>query len=232
MDVKYRYDTILASAWLRGNSKRTGVPDLPTPLLQKPFEDLTEMERATILDYGESAGLKLYPFKRDKTQMPRVKRTLGFLRSIQFESLLDIGSGRGAFLFPFLNDFPGIEVTALDLLDHRIQFLRDLHDGGITRLSVSLGDVCSQPFPTNSFDVVTMLEVLEHIPDVKQAITAGVRMAKNYVVVSVPSKQDDNPEHIHLLTRPILTELFTAAGCSRLHFDAVEGHLILFATCK
>ena len=77
-----------------------------------------------------------------------------------------------------------------------------------------------------------MLEVLEHIPEVEKAGTAAVRMAKKYVVVSVPSKPDDNPEHIHLLTRDILTELFTQVGCGRLHFSGVNGHLILVAALE
>ena len=73
------------------------------------------------------------------------------------------------------------------------------------------------------------LEVLEHIPDVESAVRAAVRMARRYVVVTVPSKPDDNPEHIHLLTKERLTELFEAAGCRRLHFDGVPGHLFVAA---
>jgi hypothetical protein len=55
-------------------------------------------------------------------------------------------------------------------------------------------------------------------------------MMRKYAVVSVPSKEDDNPEHIHLLTKDMLTRLFTAAGCTRLHFGGVNGHLILIAS--
>ena len=54
-------------------------------------------------------------------------------------------------------------------------------------------------------------------------------MARRYVVVTVPSKPDSNPEHIHLLTKDLLTEMFAAAGCERLHFDGVEGHLFMVA---
>jgi hypothetical protein len=78
--------------------------------------------------------------------------------------------------------------------------------------------------------VVSLLEVLEHIPSVDLAVAAAVRMARKHVVVTVPSKPDNNPEHIHLLTKDRLTALFNAAGCSRLHFDGVEGHLVLIAT--
>ena len=96
-------------------------------------------------------------------------------------------------------------------------------------MNVLQQDICTWDMPENSFDVVTMLEVLEHIEDVQTAVNAAVRLAKRYVILSVPSKPDDNPEHIHLLTKDILTELFHKAGCSKLHFSGVNGHLIMIA---
>ena len=80
--------------------------------------------------------------------------------------------------------------------------------------------------------MVSLLEVLEHIPEVGKAVSAAVRMAKQYVVVTVPSKPDDNPEHIHLLTKDILEKLFAEAGCTKLHFSGVNGHLIMAAMIK
>ena len=57
-------------------------------------------------------------------------------------------------------------------------------------------------------------------------------MAKKYVVVTVPSKEDDNPEHIHLLTKEKLTSYFTSCGVERLSFDGVPGHLFMIAKIK
>ena len=97
------------------------------------------------------------------------------------------------------------------------------------RLKVFQGDICAWDAPEASYDTVTLLEVLEHIPDVGAAVRNACRIARRYVVVTVPSKPDDNPEHIHLLTKPRLEGLFQAAGCRALRFDAVPGHLVLFA---
>lgn len=142
---------------------------------------------------------------------------------------IDVGSGRGVFLIPFIKEFPWVKVISLDLLEKRVTFLNELAEGGYGQLYAEQKDICQQPFPDRSFDVVTLLEVLEHIPEVKKVVAAAVRMAKQYVVVTVPSKPDNNPEHIHLLTKARLTEMFGAAGCTRLHFDGVEGHLFLVA---
>lgn len=222
-----RWEDRLLAAYVRGMARRN-LPLLPPSLMETPLELLTAEEIETIFHAGEAAGLKLYYFKK-KELLPRVKAVLGFLRSVQPESLLDVGSGRGVFLFPFLTEFPWIQVTAADILPHRVQMLQAIADGGIENLTILERDVCQWTEEEKRFDVVTLLEVLEHIPNTEQAIANAVRLAKRFVVVSVPSQPDNNPEHIHLLTRDILTNQFTRAGCTKLHFDGVNGHLILVA---
>ena len=232
IDLEERYDMKTAAAWILGHAKHTGIPKLPEDLCAKTFKDCTTAELCQIVLAGQQAELKLYPFKVGTQTLPRVKKVLGFLHSISFETMLDVGSGRGVFLIPFMKEFPLVQVTSLDLLEKRVTFLNELSSGGFTQLHAEQKNICDQPFPENSFDVVAMLEVLEHIPEVEKAVVAAVRMARKFVVVTVPSKPDDNPEHIHLLTKNILTELFAAVGCTRLHFDGVEGHLFLAAVVE
>lgn len=225
-----RYYKRLAAAWLRGKAERTGLPAIEKEeLFDRKLSELTEQEVEEILSAGRQAEEKLYAFKNTYHDMPRVKRVLGFLKSIQFDSLLDVGSGRGVFLFPFLEEFPWVQVTSADILPRRVEFLQNLSQGGVTQLCALEGDICTLPLQDKSMDVVTMLEVLEHIPDVGEAVKAAVRIAKQYVVVTVPSKPDNNPEHIHLLTKQVLSGLFEEAGCTRLHFDGVPGHLFMVA---
>ena len=227
-----RYNLKPAAAWLRGRSIKTGTPEIDPELLEMPLEVLTDEELSAIVKIGETTGQKLYPFKTGKAELPRVRQVLGFLHGIEFETLLDVGSGRGVFLLPFMEEFPQVQVTSLDLLDRWVTFLNELSAGGYSQLTAYNKNICDQPFPDNSFDVVTLLEVLEHIPEVGKAVDAAVKMARKYVVVSVPSKEDDNPEHIHLLTKDILTRLFADAGCTKLHFSGVNGHLIMMATIE
>ncbi len=222
-----RYDMRMAASWILGHARHAGIPELPPELREMTAERCSDEALSAIVSAGAEAGLKLYPFKTGTQVLPRVRRTMGFLRSLSFSTLLDVGSGRGVFLIPFLKDFPWVSVRSLDLLDKRVTFLNELADGGPFPLLAEKKDICTQPFPEKSFDAVTMLEVLEHIPDVGKAVTAAVRIARQCVVVTVPSKPDSNPEHIHLLTKEKLTRMFNEAGCERLHFDGVEGHLFM-----
>ena len=222
-----RYEAKLAAAYVRGMAMEN--PDLMEPeLVEFPLEELAEEDLAQIIRAGEDAQLKLYYFKK-KELLPRVKAVLGFLRGVQPESLLDVGSGRGVFLFPFLTEFPWTAVTSADILPHRVRTLQAISRGGVENLTAVERNICQWEEGENLFDVVTLLEVLEHIPDVQTAVNNAVRLAKRFVVVSVPSQPDDNPEHIHLLTKDILTKLLQNAGCTHLHFDGVLGHLVLVA---
>lgn len=224
-DIQQLY-AAFAAAHVRGTES---IP-LPRPLREKPLDQLTDGELAAIIEVGRQAELRLYRFKNTHDAMPRVKRVLGYLRGQSFSSLLDVGSGRGVFLWPFLNAFPWVDVLSLDLLDYRARFLESVRAGGVTNLIAMRGDLCDCPqIPDKSRDIVTMLEVLEHIPDTAAALRSAVRIARQSLVISVPNQPDNNPEHIHLFTKDSLTRCLNEAGCSRLSFDAVPGHMLVFA---
>ncbi len=236
MNLVSQYYAAFAAAYVRGQALRgaanpvEGTPKLLQALLNTPLEQLTETQTEGILLAGEAAGLKLYHFKSGSRELPRIKKVLGILRSFPFQTLLDVGSGRGVFLWRCLGELPEIKVTSVDLLAERVAFMQAVTLGGLERLKAVQADFCVYNGPP--VDVVTLLEVLEHIPDVQAAVRTAVKLAQKYVVVSVPSKPDNNPEHIHLLTREKLTALFASAGCARLHFDGVNGHLLMIATME
>jgi ubiquinone/menaquinone biosynthesis C-methylase UbiE len=191
-DTHYYLD--LAAAFVRG--RLPDAPDLPP---------------AELAEYGRAHDLRVHKFKRS-VELPRVRKALGVLRSLGPTSLLDIGSGRGVFLWPLLDAFPDLAVTALDRSPQRVADLEAVRWGGIDHLTPVSGDVTALDFQDRAFDVVTILEVLEHLPDVAAGARAVLRVCGRFVVASVPSKPDDNPEHLRLYTAESLTELFTDAA--------------------
>lgn len=217
----------LKYAYVRGfilNNHLTDYYDVAT----KSIESLNDSDILLLNKVIKTYNLKTYYFK-EKEILPRVKIVLGFLRNIQPESLLDIGSGRGVFLFPFLCEFTNCKVSSIDILERRVELLNNISLGGINNLTVNLLSI-TEFNEYNKYDCVTLLEVLEHIPDVKLAIRNAINLSKKFIVVTVPSKEDDNKEHIHLLTKAILTEIFNNNGVYNLKFSGVNGHLVLIAT--
>ena len=204
-----RYYTALAAAWVRGTD--------PT---------LSRDDYAATVQAALDAELRIHRFKRAAI-LPRVQRVLGILRGLAPRTLLDVGSGRGAFLWPLLDALPEIAVTAIDVLPHRIADLEAVARGGAARLTARLADVAILDEP-DRYDVATILEVLEHLPDPARAARALLRAAPR-VIVTVPSKADDNPEHLHLFDRPRLHALFTEAGARRVDIDYLLNHIVAVA---
>jgi ubiquinone/menaquinone biosynthesis C-methylase UbiE len=204
--VEDRYYVELGAAFARG---RTG-------------ERLAD-DDAAAFEEGKRRGLKMHKFKRN-AELPRVRRVLSLLAGLAPESMLDIGSGRGTFLWPLLDAFPSLDVTAIDRDDQRASDLACVAKGGIGRLRAAKMDATALDFPDGAFDGVTVLEVLEHLETPERAAREALRVAKRFVVASVPSKPDDNPEHIHLFDVKSLGALF--AGARNVKIEHVLNHAV------
>jgi SAM-dependent methyltransferase len=94
--------------------------------------------------------------------------------------VLEIGGGRSG-LASIL--YPGAEIVTIDL---------DLELGrqqpSWASSSFVCGDACLLPFEDGSFDIVTLFDVLEHIPDDRRAAQEALRVvrADGWVLVSTP----------------------------------------------
>lgn len=158
---------------------------------------------------------QLYYFK--KKSLPRIIKVIGLLKGLYFNTILDVGSQRGSFLWK-LKDELEKDVHSIDISERYY----DVHNKVLNK-NAHLGSVTELPFNDNSFDVITCLEVLEHVPDTKKVISELLRVASKYIILSVPSKEDSNPEHIHVFTNKNIEELFNGY---KVKFSSVLNHRI------
>jgi SAM-dependent methyltransferase len=99
------------------------------------------------------------------------ERIRGVLAGLRPESVLDAGCGEGEMLRRHVIPV-GVRTVLLDR-----------NPDTAARV---LGSVDSLPFASHSFDVVTCLEVLEHLKDPARAVRELARVGRRAVVVSVP----------------------------------------------
>ena len=219
----------LAAAFVRGKLSSAGEQDPSLEYLWlSALYTLSADEMQRLIQLGKDAGLRLHKFKRTM-ELQRVRRVLGILKGLNPTDLLDIGSGRGTFLWPLLAEFPKLPVLAVDREERRVADITAVRNGGIETLEARRMDATALELADSAYDVVTVLEVLEHIPDAQRALDEAVRVARRFVVVSAPSTADNNPEHIHLFTRQSLTSMFEQAHAAHVHLDFVLNHIVAVA---
>ncbi|MDH3306531.1 MAG: class I SAM-dependent methyltransferase [Acidimicrobiia bacterium] len=94
---------------------------------------------------------------------------------------LDVGCGLGDFV-AFTSSLPEFVSHGTDVSEHAIAIARQKTPDAQFRASAA----DAQPWDPNTFDLVTILDVLEHLPDPDQAmISAGTMLDENGVFIAV-----------------------------------------------
>lgn len=199
--------------------------DLAAAYVRGTLPELRGSSVSEVLTVGQARGLRLHRFKRT-AELPRVRKVLGVLKGFSPATLLDVGSGRGAFLWPLLDELPTLDVTAIDVLEHRVVAINAVARGGVERLRGVVVAAEHLPWGCAQFDAATVLEVLEHVAEPVAVAREVVRVTRSVVVASVPAKPDDNPEHVRLFDRDSLTATFREAGARHVQIEHVLNHLV------
>lgn len=137
-----------------------------------------------------------------------VGRSVMWVKANEGRSLLDIGCGNGQFLAQMKE--LGWNVFGIEPDSKAARIARE-HFG----LEIFQGTLEKAKFPANSFDVITMDNVIEHVPDPINLLTECRRILKSggKLVVITPN--------IHSLGRRLFSKEW-------LHFDPPR-HLFLFS---
>jgi len=159
--------------------------------------------------------------------MGRFERALGELWTCAApRSLLDVGCGEGVLTQRWAQALGDGRVVGLDLPDERLR--AEWGRRRAPNLEFRAGRAERLPFPDGDFELVTAIEVLEHVGDPARVLAEMARVAAHWLLVSAPREPlwralnvgrgayvrdlGNTPGHLHHFTRRALLRLTADHG--------------------
>jgi 2-polyprenyl-3-methyl-5-hydroxy-6-metoxy-1,4-benzoquinol methylase len=162
-----------------------------------------------------------------RRMMSGFERTLDELfASAAPSSLLDVGCGEGVLVQKWAQRLRGGRVVGIDLEEPSIQ--AGWEQRRATNLEYRVMRAENLPFADGEFDLVSAIEVLEHVPDPEHTLAEMTRCAERHLLVSVPreplwrmlnmargaywSALGNTPGHLNHWSRRSFVELLSRYG--------------------
>jgi len=108
---------------------------------------------------------------------------LKILNILDFSSFLEVGCAEG-FFANLVRSLFTTNVVATDISEEALKRSR-----AFWQLETKMADCQNLPFADKSFDLVFSSETLEHVKNVKKAANELMRVARRYIVLTLPFKQ-------------------------------------------
>lgn len=147
-------------------------------------------------------------------------------RDLPVGKLLDIGCGVGDFLH--IAENKGWQCTGIEPSEEAREIARQRIKGDL------LYSEDLEQLPDQSFDLITMWHVLEHVDDLKWQVAQLQRLIKpnGRIVIAVPNYRSydgrfynafwaayDVPRHLNHFNKTVLTKIFKTSGLSLVSMD-------------
>lgn len=149
-------------------------------LYVNPQPTVEELDKLYSTEYFAGNGASMQRSLRHR--LPVFARGIGIINELRKPGkVLDVGCGNGDFVE--LAREAGWDASGLDLSEQATSFARN------KGLDVVRGTLQTSGFPSESFDVVTLWDVLEHLPDPAGELECVRRVLKpgGFLVVRVPN---------------------------------------------
>jgi ubiquinone/menaquinone biosynthesis C-methylase UbiE len=126
------------------------------------------------------------------------------------ESILDVGCGEGVLTEQWADQLGSGRIVGIDLDDPKLK--AEWEKRQRANLEYRVEDATNLSFADDEFDMATAIEVLEHVPDPERTVAEMARVAKRWVLVSVPRE-------------PLWRGLNMARGAYIKDFGNTPGHI-------
>ena len=100
------------------------------------------------------------------------------------ESVLDVGCGEGVLTCQWADRLGDGRIVGVDLEDPKLQ--AEWEKRRRPNLEYQVADATALSFADDEFDMACAIEVLEHVPKPEQTVAEMARVARRWLLVSVP----------------------------------------------
>jgi len=135
--------------------------------------------------YQNEAKIKSFLPWEDASEEGRVNFAISLLPKEKIESALDVGCAEG-FFCSILYQRGVKNVCGIDISELRINRARELFPQG----EFKVGQIYRIDLESNSFDLVTAIQVLEHLGKPELAVSEISRIARKFVLFTVPYREE------------------------------------------
>lgn len=185
---------------------------------QYPVKQLDIKELPKVLLEGYGIDKDEFYFKNRDLELKHFFMVLQWnnLLGTNASTILDLGCGRGPYLAAWLalgKKALGIELS---------RWAKEHPVVSVPSEAIMQGDITVKYYPPKSYDIVTMIDVLEHLTPAQLdlAINNAMTAAKQYLIISVPVIGDPNlyndTTHKIFETKEWWTEQFTTRGLKQI----------------
>lgn len=187
---------------------------------------ISSLRKSFLKKYYDYAHLETNPLNDAICSIPKLFSNKHEVHFKLDGKLLDVGCGNGRYLDGMKK--LGWQTKGVEFNENAVAVCN------LSGLNVHHGDLFSANFETNSFDVINVSHVVEHVPNPKAFFSELARILKKNgtLIIKTPNSEalgrqffntnwydNDVPRHIYLFSEKNLNMLASSSGLKIIHFN-------------
>ncbi|MCK4744785.1 class I SAM-dependent methyltransferase [Candidatus Parcubacteria bacterium] len=111
-----------------------------------------------------------------------IRQIVEIVQSLKISGILDAGCGEGLIIHNILRKIPKVKIDAFDISEQALENAKKI----LPNNNFFQGDITDIKLPSNDYDLIIALEILEHLENPEAALRELKRATKKYCLISVP----------------------------------------------
>lgn len=146
---------------------------------------------------------------KNTAENPRYEQIEKDIKHYNFKNILDVGCGEGHFSITLGARNPDLNVTGVDIVQYNIDKAIELNKFKNVRFIKAFAEEVDRIFEKDSFDVVMLFEILEHVISVDEVLKASLNVLRDggMIAVTVPDGIK-NPGHVRYFSDELISDYF------------------------